>query len=166
VYVTNANSDTVSAVDTATDAVVRTLHVGGAGPGRQSLCSSPNAVTVSPNGRTLYVANASQNAVAVVDVDSQPDAAVRGLIPTGWHPAAVAQDATGERLFIASGYGFGSIAPAPPGQGRSYQDRVGVVSILDVPNRSELARFTKQVRENNDVLLPVDDNGSARDQPS
>src|SRR5262245_39662326 len=68
VYVTNANSDTVSVIGTATDTVVKTLHVGGADRGREGLLgSSPNAVAVSPNGKTLYVANASQNAIAVVD---------------------------------------------------------------------------------------------------
>ena len=68
-YVTNANSDTVSVIDTATDTVEKTLHVGPAGKdGRTSLLgSSPNAVVVSQDGRTLYVANASQNAIAVVD---------------------------------------------------------------------------------------------------
>ncbi len=166
VYVTNANSDTVSVINTATDAVTKTLHVGGTDRGRESLLgSSPNAVTVSPNGRTLYVANGSQNAIAVVDVDARGDDAVRGLIPTGWYPTAVALDATGDRLFVASGYGFGSIAPtATPGEGRSYQDRVGVVSILDVPSRKELDRFTKQVRDNNDVLPPVDDIRSVNDR--
>jgi YVTN family beta-propeller protein len=152
-YVTNGNSDTVSIIATATDAVVRTLHVGGPEPWKETLLgASPNAVTVSPNGRTLYVANAAQNAIAVVDAFGDPSDPVRGLIPTGWYPTAVTLDATGERLFVASGYGFGSIAPVPPGQGRSYEDRVGVVSILDVPDAKALRRFTKQVRDNNEIL--------------
>jgi DNA-binding beta-propeller fold protein YncE len=75
------------------------------------LGSSPNAVTVSPNGRTLYVANASQNAVRGCRVDGARHESVDGLIPDRWYPTAVALDATGDRLFIASGYGFGSIAP-------------------------------------------------------
>ena len=51
--------------------------------------------------------------------------------------------------------GFGSIAPTmPPGEGRSYTDRVGEVSIVDVPNRGQLARFTEQVRRNNRGLPP------------
>jgi YVTN family beta-propeller protein len=167
VYVTNANSDTVSVISTATDTVLKTLRVSGAGPGREALLgSSPNAVTVSPNGRTLYVANASNNAIAVVDADARGGDAVRGLIPTGWYPTAVALDETGSQLFIASGYGFGSIAPVPAGEGRSYQDRVGVVSILDVPDHATLARFTKQVHDNNDVLPPVDDVGDEGERHS
>ena len=150
-YVTNANSDTVSVIDTASDSVAKTIHVGQLGPGRQPILgSSPNAVTVSPDGHTLYVANASENAIAVVDPDTDSANAVRGLIPTGWYPTAVALDATGDQLFIASGYGFGSIAPA--GEGRSYQDRVGVVSILDVPGPGALGRYTEQVRKNNSQI--------------
>jgi YVTN family beta-propeller protein len=127
------------------------------------LGSSPNAVAAGPDGRTLYVANAAQNAIAVVDVDARTGDAVRGLIPTGWYPTAVVVDAAGEELFIASGYGFGSIAPTPPGQGRSYEDRVGVVSILNVPNGKALRRFTKQVRANNRALASADDIGDRVD---
>jgi YVTN family beta-propeller protein len=150
-YVTNANSDTVSVIDTASDAVAETLHVGLLGPERLPvLGSSPNAVTVSPDGRKLYVANASQNAVAVVDLTRRATDAVAGFIPTGWYPTAVALDPAGRQLYVASGYGFGSIAATPPDrQGRSYEDRVGVISILDVPDRRELERLTKQVLVNN-----------------
>src|SRR5262249_55278592 len=89
VYVTNANSATVSVIDTASDEVVRTLRVGSAGNDRSALLGgAPNAVAVSPGGETLFVANGAQNAIAVVDADAAGDDAVRGLIPTGWYPAA------------------------------------------------------------------------------
>src|SRR5262249_10906704 len=56
----------------------------------------------------------------------------------------------GRQLLVASGYGFGSIAPAPPDrQGRSYVDRVGVISILDIPGERELEKLTEQVLSNN-----------------
>jgi YVTN family beta-propeller protein len=158
-YVTNANSDTVSVIDTTTDAVVKTLHVAGDEDGEVILGSSPNAVAVAADGRTLFVANAAQNAVAVLDAGAGGHDALRGLIPTGWYPTAVTLNATGDELFIASGYGFGSIAPTPPGQGRSYQDRVGVVSIAAVPDDKELRTLTRQVRANN-ASLPPDENGA------
>src|SRR5262245_4671885 len=167
-YVTNANSDTVSVVATATDTVAKTLHVGQLGPGRVPvLGSSPNAVTVSPDGDAIYVANATENAVAVVDPDTSAANAVRGLIPTGWFPTAVALDATGGELFIASGYGFGSIAPLASGTGRSYTDRVGVVSVLNVPGPGELGQFTAQVKKNNAILPPdgVDHAGGSNPIP-
>src|SRR5262245_18661191 len=167
-YVTNANSDTVSVVDTAADVVVKTVHVGQVGPGRVPvLGSSPNAVTVSPNGRTLYVANGAENAVAVVEPDTDAANAVLGLIPTGWYPTAVALDQTGSQLFIASGYGFGSIAPLASGTGRSYEDRAGVVSIVNVPTPGELGQYTQEVRKNNVSLPPdgVDHAGGANPIP-
>ena len=152
-YVTNANSDTVSVIATANDVVVKTIHVGQErreyGP---VLGSSPNAIAVSPNGRRLYVANAAENAIAVVDPYTGSREAVEGLIPTGWYPTAIALDGGGRRLFVANGYGFGSIAPVPPGQGRSYRNRVGVVSVVDVPSRGELRSFTRTVDRNNRVL--------------
>jgi YVTN family beta-propeller protein len=164
VYVTNANSDTVSVISTLTDAVVKTLQVGGLGSGRERLPGgSPNAITVSPDGQTLFVANAAQNAIAVVDANPRHDEAVRGLIPTGWYPTAVTLNGAGDQLFIGSGYGFGSIAPTPPGQGRSYEDRVGVVSMLPVPDARELRRFTRQVRANNESLPPDADHSARHD---
>src|SRR5499427_826327 len=154
-YVTNANSDTVSVIDTATDTVVKTINVGEEDPRRTPLLGgAPNAVAVSADGGTLFVANGAQNAIAVVDADATGDA-VRGLIPTGWYPMAVALDHSGTQLFVGNGYGFGSIAPTtPPGEGRSYTDRVGEVSIIDVPDRGQLNRLTEQVRRNNSGFPP------------
>ena len=148
---------------TMTAALRHEPRVGSCARSRPELIWSPSKGTEasqtvpSPDGKTLFVANAAENAVAVVDADAkaaEPDedgdcdeqgdeaTAVRGLIPTGWYPTAVALDAGGQHLFIASGYGFGSIAPTdPPDRGRSYQHRKGVVSILDVPGRSELEQF-------------------------
>ena len=145
-YVANANSDTVSIIATRSDTVVQTIDVrlfAGA-----PLGSAPNALAVSADGATLFVANGANNAVAVVRPD-RSNTAVEGFIPTGWFPTAVAVTADPQKLFIASGYGFGSVAPVPAGRGRSYADRMGVVSILDVPGPKQLAAFTEQVLRNN-----------------
>ena len=67
---------------------------------------------------------------------------IQGFIPTGWYPTAVALSADDRQLGIASGYGFGSLAPTPADRkGRSYKDRVGVVSVLDLPTRGALTVF-------------------------
>lgn len=144
-YVANANTDTLSVIDTTMDTVERTIDVRlfeGA-----PLGSAPNALAFSPDGRTLYVANGANNAVAVVEPD-RVDAPVRGFIPTGWFPTAVALTASGDELYVASGYGFGSVAPAS-GRGRRYSDRKGVVSILSIPDAKSLAAYTEQVMRNN-----------------
>ena len=64
VYVANANSDTVSVIDTATDEVVETIDC--RPEAKLPFGSGSNAVAVSPDGGTLYVANGTNNCVAVV----------------------------------------------------------------------------------------------------
>jgi YVTN family beta-propeller protein len=152
VYVANANSDTVSVIETKTDRVVRTISVRLFS--KAPLGSAPNALAVSKDAKTLFVANAANNAIAVVDTGNS-DNPVRGFIPTGWYPTAVALSKDGRRLYVASGYGFGSIAPAKDsGGGRSYRDRVGVISVLEVPSDERLAAFTRQVMMNNRAQQP------------
>lgn len=160
-YIANANSDSISVVDTRELRLIGSINVR---PFQKApLGSSPNAVAVSSDGRTLYVANGANNAVAVVDVSrKQPE--VRGFIPTGWYPTAVAVSPDSRRLYIASGYGFGSIAPTRQGaRGRSYRDRVGIVSLMNTPSGRQLAAFTRQVMRNNHAAQPVPASGR---QPS
>src|SRR5262245_40507581 len=144
-YVANATSDSVSVINTATDIVEKTIDV----RWNKFVASAPNALPVSEDGSTLYVANAGNNAVAVVDPARRQ--AIRGFIPVGWFPASLALTRD-DRLLVGNGYGFGSIAPAASTSGRSYADRKGYVSILDAPGRRDLARFTEQVRDNNQSL--------------
>jgi YVTN family beta-propeller protein len=145
-YVANANSDTISVIETASERMVRTLDLrpfAGA-----PLGSVPNALAIAADGRTLYAANGGNNAIAVLDLQDarQP---LRGFIPTGWFPSAVLVTADNQKLIVASGYGFGSVAPVPIDQGRSYANRRGAVSILEVPDPAQLAKYTEQVFRNN-----------------
>ncbi|MCC6858502.1 MAG: beta-propeller fold lactonase family protein, partial [Bryobacterales bacterium] len=162
-FVANANSDTVSVIDTRTDAVVSSINVR---PGvRAPIGSAPNALAVSPGGETLYVANGANNAVAVVDIRSSPER-VLGFLPSGWYPTALAAAGDGKRLWVASGYGFGSVAPpASGGSGRSYRDRAGVVSLVEIPNREGLRRSTAQVMANNRLAGPRITPGSGHPVP-
>src|SRR5262245_6910437 len=147
-YGANANSDSISVIDTADDAVKQTLDVRLRKGDR--LGSAPNAIAVSRDGRTLYVANAGNNAVAVVKPGSRDP--IQGYIPTGWFPTALAATPGDDRLLIGNGYGFGSIAPAA-GDGRSYADRKGVLSFLSLPLKpGQLNQFTTQVRKNNETI--------------
>jgi YVTN family beta-propeller protein len=70
-----------------------------------TLGSSPNAVAFSRDGTQLYVALAGDNAVAVVDVATQ---AVKGYLPTGWYPTAVAVGPRDGRLYTLAAKGLGS----------------------------------------------------------
>jgi len=142
-YVANANSDTVAQINTADPKLERTIAV----PlyKKAPLGSSPNALAVHPDGKTLFVANAANNAVAVVDLLG---AKVKGFLPAGWYPTAVALSKDATQLLIANGYGFGSVAEAK-GKGRSYTDRAGVLSLVPLTELKNLEKHTAQVLKDN-----------------
>ena len=99
-FVANANSDSVSVIDTASFRVCETISVR---PDPHLLFGSiTNALAVSKDGRRLFVANGGNNAIAVVKLPAKAGKAsvVRGFIPTGWFPGGVCTDGT--NLYIAN----------------------------------------------------------------
>jgi len=115
-FVANSNADSVSVIDTATDQEIERIDVRlaeDALPG-----ASPEGMALSDDEKTLYVANAHSNAVAVVELSEKARGAkkaekmagaakskVLGFIPTGQYPSAVAF-ADG-KIFIGNGKGTG-----------------------------------------------------------
>ena len=73
VFVTNSNDNTISVVDTATDAVVATIPVG----------LKPWAVAVSKDGSTAYVSDSGADGVSVVDMRTRK---VRATVVVGVRP--------------------------------------------------------------------------------
>ena len=67
--------------------------------------STPDALTVSPDGSNLLVANADNNCIAVVDVTAPSRSQVKGFIPTGWYPTSVAMTPDGKRILVGIGKG-------------------------------------------------------------
>ena len=165
VYVANANSDSVSAIDTRTDEVAETIVC--RPEAALPFGSGPNALAVSPDGATLFVANATNNCVAVVtlgkkarEIDARSDAPetsrVRGLIPVGWYPGAVLLSPDGKRLFVANVKGVGSLSqPRPVAEGKNTHDFLGSVSIVDIPDETKLASYTEEVGRNNRLAYSV-----------
>ena len=156
-YVANANSDTVSVIETASDTVLETIPC--RPEGRLPFGSGCNALALSPDGGTLYVANGTNNCIAVVrlgdpvreeqGVESR-SSTVAGLIPTGWYPGAILASQDGKKLFVANIKGHGSLHQSKvlPTLKRS-KDYLGSVSIIDVPDAEQLARYTAEVNANN-----------------
>jgi YVTN family beta-propeller protein len=159
VYVANAASDTVSVIDQRSDSVVEMIPC--RPEGRLPFGSGPNALALSPDGGTLYVANGTNNCLAVVRLgkhacdadaaDRRPEkSAAAGLIPTGWYPGAVLVSPDGKTLYVANIKGHGSLSqPRPKEKGKRSHDFLGSVSIIDVPDADQLARYTEQVNANN-----------------
>jgi YVTN family beta-propeller protein len=157
-YVANANSDTVSVIDTNSEEVVETIAC--RPEARFPFGSGVNALAVSPDGGTLYVANGTNNCLSVVGLGAKAcevsgrgpagKSVVRGLIPTAWYPGAVLLSADGRKLFAANVKGVGSLAHLrPSAEGKNTHDFLGSVSIIDVPDARQLARYTEEVNANN-----------------
>jgi len=104
VAVTASNDDSVVLLDAVTGATKKTFDLrvfGVAGP----TGAQPDAVTWSPDGRVLYVAEGGRNSVAAIDVAS---GSVLVRMPTGWYPSAVVATPDGKRLYVASAKGRGA----------------------------------------------------------
>jgi YVTN family beta-propeller protein len=157
VYVANANSDSVSVIDTAKEVVVETIAC--RPEGRLPFGSGSNALALSPGGGTLFVANGTNDCVVVIRLaagsssgagDRPARSTVAGLIPTGWYPGAVLLSADGKKLFVANVKGHGSLSqPRPAEKGKNSHDYLGSVSIIDVPDAKQLAVYTETVNANN-----------------
>jgi len=122
--------------------------------------STPDGVAVSPDGKTLYVANADNNNVMVVDIEEPATSRVEGFIPVGWYPSSVAVSPDGATLLVGEGKGLHSRTNVPAQTpdprrlhkppafdyiGRTLQ---GAISFVSRPGEAELGKLTAQVRKN------------------
>jgi YVTN family beta-propeller protein len=150
----NAASDTLSVIDTATDAVVETIW---AKPSPADLFGAqPNALAFDSTGRTLYVANGTQNAVAVVAFDPAGRASkLQGLVPVGWFPGALAFDAPRRTLHVANVKGHAAlpertddVAAVRGALGFNVYQYDGSLSLVPVPDADALPALTEIVWRN------------------
>ena len=72
--------------------------------------NTPNSLALSPDEKTLFVANANINTVAVFDVSELGKSRSLGFIPVGWYPTSVRVTPDGKHLLIANGKGLTSKA--------------------------------------------------------
>jgi len=155
VCVANANSDTVSVIDTQSDALVETIDTR---PNGQLLFgSAPNDLALSADGKTLYVTNGTNNCVAVYDFNP-PESRLVGCFPTGWYPAGMTLDEDRNALYVANIKGVGSRNVNWQGErkvkgevifGFNSHDYLGTISLIPIPKREQIAVHTKTVLKNN-----------------
>ncbi len=164
-FVSNANDNSVSVIDTREGKTVETLNAA-LYPDAPS-GSTSNAVALSADEKTLYIANADNNCLAVFDVASPGFSHSEGFIPVGWYPTNI--KVIGKKIFVSNGKGFTSMAnpygpnPYRPRQQVNYQKGdtarpkevqyigglfKGTMSVIDAPDKNTMAIWSKAVYEN------------------
>ena len=177
-YVAQDNADQVAVVDTETNRVIERIDArapaGMLPPGRKYTGAATSAVTLSPDGDTLYAVNSGSNSIAVIPLRSGRVHRVTALIPTAYEPHDITFSADGQQMYIISGksvtgpnpghltsatanitsitYPGGNAAAAAASRASNqYQFQLERASLVSapVPGRSELERLTQRVAHNN-----------------
>jgi len=162
IYVANANSDAVSVLNTKHDVVTETILVRLGDDKNPYWGDSPNGLGISGDGKVLYVANGMDNAVALVKLGKNASSdskngqsKVSGFIPTSAYPGAVCvhRDQT---LYVPNIESEGARIPTISEEtGKaSYNShrQMASVSVIPVPNKNQLADYTKRVHETNQIF--------------
>jgi YVTN family beta-propeller protein len=141
-YVANANSDTVTVINTQARTVQETISM--RPNSTLPFGSASDGLALSPDGTTLYVANAGNNAIGIVQLanSQHTNSVVQGFVPTDWYPGAVLADAT--NLYVVNVKGIGS-------QYESVVQLTGSANKIPLPSQTVLSKYTAQVQENGRV---------------
>jgi DNA-binding beta-propeller fold protein YncE len=178
-FVSCGSDDRVAVIDAETGRTEEKIVLA---PSRRGIRgATPNALSLSPDQKTLYVALADANAVAVVDVGTPLRSHVKGYVPSAWYPTAVFATPNGQRLMVGAGKGMGTWASsigsddtAEDAQGRPRKFRYiatmfeGVISTMDLPNDRELASLTQETWKNapyKDSLIARPETPRPQDSP-
>jgi YVTN family beta-propeller protein len=193
-YVAQDNADQVAVIDTARNQVVKKIDarapkgtfagLGGRDEdedgffqrraGRRYTGAATFAVTLTPDGKTLYAVNAGANSLAVIPLHGEDAYRVAGLLPTAYEPHDVTFSADGKYLWIVNGksvtgpnpghlssntgsltwttYPGGNAAAGSAARATNqYQFQLERASLVaaPVPARGDLDRLTWRVAENN-----------------
>ena len=151
-FVSCGNADEVDVFDLASrkkTEVIKTALTPNAPSGSQ-----PFAIALSPKNDALYVANAGNNDICVVDVSKPGKSRMRGFVPTEWFPTGVHVSPDGKQIIVCNGKGTG-IGPNPtrnPEALMSYRHMGyqlnGSITFVPVPDDKALALYTKTVIAN------------------
>jgi YVTN family beta-propeller protein len=157
-FVANAGANSVSVIrDGRVIETIRTSF-----EPRALVGSTPVALAITNDGRRLYVANADNNDIAMIDIGNARESRVLGFIPTGWYPTALAVSPDGRKVFVGTSKGGMRLRgnfPASTQYKISSPDRQkpydyvgsqleGTLSIIDAPDPAQLATYTEQVKHN------------------
>ena len=145
-FVANANSDSISVIDTSSQRVASTMPLEPFGLPLKGI--APTALAVAPDGATLFVALGGLNAVAVVARAAMARFAVSSR--PAWYPNHLVLNGDGTKLAIATLLGVGSGLQDEPRRRFVHAYR-GTVNVVAVPDAAQLDSYTTAVAENNHI---------------
>lgn len=161
-FVANSMDNSVSVISTSDNKVVETLDAAIFPNSLEG--STTNSVALSADDKTLYIANADNNCLAVFDVSKPGHSFSKGFIPTGWYPTCVR--VVNHKIWVSNGKGFSSMAnpfgPNPmaakqqtnPKEGDKNKPQkvqyigslfTGTMSIIPEPGAKTFADYTQAV---------------------
>jgi len=170
-YVAQDNADEVAVIDTSSNTVIDEIDARAPqgilphNPNKKYTGAATSAVTLSPDGRTLYAVNTGANSIAVIPLTTRKHPEVEGLIPTSYEPHDIAFSADGTFLYIVNGKAdatgpnpghlsfptgnpTGAAASRAANQYQFQLERATLVSAR-VPTSEELETLTERVAKNN-----------------
>jgi len=163
-FVANANDNTVSVISTKSNKVIETIST--VLYPTKLVGSTTNGLALSTDEKTLYIANADNNCLAVFNVSNPGNSQSMGFIPVGWYPSNV--KTLDNKIIVANGKGLTSkanpLGPQPFLKDNNIGEHVGLtansliqyiaalftgtVSFIDTPKPDQLKDYTKQVYAN------------------
>ncbi len=174
VYVANGNDDNISVISTKTNRVVETISVRLNEETNPYVGDSPNGLAITSNGKTLYVANGMDDALAVIKLGKKSSqnsnvnvSAITGFIPTAAYPGGISllNDSV---LYVANIEGIGARLTSPNKNNPAYRTFIKVngkrtstagaynshrmmatISIIPVPDNKQLKAYTQTVKTTN-----------------
>lgn len=149
-YIACAASDSIAEVDIAGKKPARTLPL--RWQGKNLFGSMPNALALSPDGNTLYIADGGDNAIAEMEL---PSGKIRGHRPVGYYPVQIALVPDGKTAFVLNTKGNGSVRRTIKGEPGNAHDYQGTVSVVDLT--ADVSAATAKVAANNGWNRPQSD---------
>jgi YVTN family beta-propeller protein len=147
IFVSNANNDSISVIDAATNKLVREIPL--RIPGLENLRGIlPLGMAYHERSGWVLAAEAGINAIGVIDARQMR---VLGHLPAGWFPTRVAVDHDTVYVANAKGHGTGPNADRNDANRESFQGtlRRGSISVFHLPAGPELRKLTARVLELN-----------------
>ena len=161
VYLTNSNSDNISVISTKKDEIAETISVRLQPEINPFFGDSPNGLCLSPDEKSLYVANGMDNALAVIKLGTKsnrkaknPISKVAGFIPAGAYPAAICITKSGS-IYVsnleANGVNLGFQNRQTPNLFYNSHRMLASVSVIKTPDAGQLKAYTDTVIAVNDL---------------